>query len=274
MKFITRSTKIQSIVASVLTALALITLIMLSTLLEISNVSKLTMTFIYTVSLVLALLIWHGIIQIKVFNDYRCKKNYLCADGILSLCMGVLIIVSAILLGTLQISQVMNGIFMGKSDIRIFLTSFAFIIAIWKSVIAGLSIKEKRFNWWCELLFAFFWLMLSIFCLTSMFVKGSSMAWAIIGSSWGLIVLTIFYILYSYVIRTPEYLETDEIVEQLREELEEAAREKKEKAQIKNQVNSSFRLQDKLKKLKDLKDQGLITEKEYTYKKNQLLDSF
>lgn len=57
MKFITRSTKIQSIVASVLTALALITLIMLSTLLEISNVSKLTMTFIYTVSLVLALLI-------------------------------------------------------------------------------------------------------------------------------------------------------------------------------------------------------------------------
>lgn len=100
------------------------------------------------------------------------------------------------------------------------------------------------------------------------------MAWAIIGSSWGLIILTIFYILYSYVIRTPEYLETDEIVEQLKEELEEADREKKEKAQIKNQVNGSFRLQDKLKKLKDLKDQGLITEKEYTYKKNQLLDSF
>lgn len=57
MKFISKSTKTTCIVASVLTGLALITLIMLSTLLEISSVSKTLMCFIYTVSLMLVLLI-------------------------------------------------------------------------------------------------------------------------------------------------------------------------------------------------------------------------
>ena len=130
MKFITKSTKIQSIVASVLTGLALITLIMLSSLLEITSVNKLTMTFIYTVSLVLILLIWHGILQIKVFNDYRCKKNYLCADGILCLCMGALILVSGILMAILQLDKIMAGTLIGTSDIRIFLTCFLAVIAI------------------------------------------------------------------------------------------------------------------------------------------------
>ena len=130
MKFITKSTKIQSIVASVLTGLALITLIMLSSLLEITSVNKLTMTFIYTVSLVLILLIWHGVLQIKVFNDYRCKKNYLCADGILSLCMGALILVSGILMAILQLDKIMAGTLIGTSDIRIFLTCFLAVIAI------------------------------------------------------------------------------------------------------------------------------------------------
>ena len=130
MKFITKSTKIQSIVASVLTALALITLIMLSTLLSISNVSKMTLTFIYTISLVLILLIWHGILQIKVFNDYRCKRNYLCADGILTLCMGALILVSSVLMATLQLDKIISGVLIGTSDIRIFLTVFLAIIGL------------------------------------------------------------------------------------------------------------------------------------------------
>ena len=77
MKFITKSTKIQSIVASVLTALALITLVMLSSLLEVNSTTKLTISFIFTISLLVILLVWHGILQIKVFNDYKCKRNYL-----------------------------------------------------------------------------------------------------------------------------------------------------------------------------------------------------
>lgn len=57
MKFLSTSTKVKCIVASVLTGLALITLIMLTSLLSIPFESKLTMTFIYTISLMLVLLI-------------------------------------------------------------------------------------------------------------------------------------------------------------------------------------------------------------------------
>lgn len=110
MKFITNSTKIKCIVASALTGLALITLIMLSTLLNIGTSAKLLMTFIYTASLMLILLLWQGILQIDVFKDYKSKRNYLCADGILSICMSALLMISAILLGSLQAGEVIAGI--------------------------------------------------------------------------------------------------------------------------------------------------------------------
>ena len=133
MKFITKSTKIQSIVASVLTALALITLVMLSSLLEVTNSTKLIVSFVFTVSLLVILLIWHGILQIKVFNDYKCKRNYLCADGILSLCMGALIIISSALFSIIQLGKLNpnnNIINLGSSDIRIFISCFLGVIAI------------------------------------------------------------------------------------------------------------------------------------------------
>ena len=58
MKFLSKSTKIQGVVASVLTTLALIVLIMLSTLIQFNEYSnRVMMTFIYTVCLVFILLI-------------------------------------------------------------------------------------------------------------------------------------------------------------------------------------------------------------------------
>lgn len=154
MKFLTKSTKVRCVVASAITALALITLIMLSSLLSISTTSKTVMCFIYTVSLMLILLLWQGALQIKVFNDYRSQRNYLCADGILSLCMGALLIVSGILLGVLQIDKIIQGTLIGTSDIRIFLSCFLLIISFWKIFVTVLSFKEKHFNAWCELLFS------------------------------------------------------------------------------------------------------------------------
>ena len=272
MKFITKSTKIQSIVASVLTALALITLIMLSTLLSINKVSKLTLTFIYTISLVIILLIWHGVLQIKVFNDYKCKRTYLCADGILSLCMGALIIVSGVLIACLQLDKIVAGVLIGTSDIRIFLTCFLAVIGFWKLTVTIISIKEKHFNAWCELLFTICWLSLSILCLLTMFIKDSSLVWIIIFISWTLIILTIFYMLFSYVIETPNYLETEEAIKQITEELE-LEKARKERLQNKSQLRSNNNLEDKLKRLKELKDQNLITEEEYKNKKLDLLNS-
>lgn len=102
-----------------------------------------------------------------------------------------------------------------------------------------------------------------------MFISSQALLWVIISIAWALIVLTIFYMLYSYVIRKPNYLETEEACQELREEIEEK-QAKKEKDQ---KLSSSFRLQDKLRKLKDLRDSNLITEEEYNQKKNQLLET-
>ena len=128
MEFISKRTKIPCIVASVLTGLSLIILVMLSSLLTMDTASRTLMCFIYTVTLMFILLIWQGILQIKVFNDYKCKNIYLCADGILTLCMGALIIVSGILFGSLQANKVLSGAIISTADIRIFLTCFLGII--------------------------------------------------------------------------------------------------------------------------------------------------
>lgn len=102
-----------------------------------------------------------------------------------------------------------------------------------------------------------------------MFISSQVLLWVIISITWALIVLTIFYMLYSYVIKKPNYLETEEAIRELEEQIEEE-QAKKDKNQ---KVTSSFRLQDKLRKLKELKDNNLITEEEYNQKKNQLLET-
>lgn len=280
MKFLSKSTKIQGVVASVLTALALIVLIMLSTLIQFNEYSnRVMMTFIYTVCLVFILLIWHGILQIKVFSDYKSKRSYLCADGILSLCMGTLLIVSGILLATLQLNELIRyNLITGTADIRIFLTCFLAIIAFWKLAVMIIAIKERHFNWWCEMLFMIFWLMLSILCLTSMFIKGSTLTgilWSIVAFSWALIILTIFYILYSYIIKTPKYLETEEAIQQKQEEIDQIKVRKEKLLERKSSSNNvSTTYKDKLKKLKELRDDNLISEEEYLDKKSEILNKF
>ena len=183
--------------------------------------------------------------------------------------MGALIIISGVLLSVLQLDKIMHGVFIGTSDIRIFLTCFLSVIGIWKIFVTVKSIKEKHFNWWCELLFSILWIGLAITCLLTMFISSQALLWIMISIAWALIVLTIFYMLYSYVIKKPTYLETEEAVKELEEQIEEE-QAKKDKNQ---KTTSSFRLQDKLRKLKELKDNNLITEEEYNQKKNQLLET-
>lgn len=81
--------------------------------------------------------------------------------------------------------------------------------------------------------------------------------------------------LYSYVIKTPNYLETEEAIQLKQEEIEET-KLRKEKLRNKIEVKSTIGsgLQDKLKKLKELRDNQLITEEEYQDKKAELLERF
>lgn len=264
MDFIKRRTKTKSIIASVVTGLALITLIMLSTLLNITSATRTIMCLIYTVALLLILCIWEGTLEINVFSDYKCQKKYLCADGIVSICMGVLLIVCSVLFGALQAVTIIKGTILATADIRIFLTVFLFIMTAWKSVILALSIKEKRFNWWYELVNTILWLALSIICLVSMFVTNLSLiAWLTVSFAWALIAINIVGVLFSYVIKAPNYLET----EQAKHLLEDDSLKKTVKGkEITYQTNEA-----RLKKLKELKDQDLISNEDYENAKQNIL---
>lgn len=81
--------------------------------------------------------------------------------------------------------------------------------------------------------------------------------------------------LYSYVIKSPKYLETEEAIQLKQEEIEET-KLRKEKLRNKIEVKSTTGtgLQDKLRKLKELRDNQLITEEEYQDKKAELLERF
>lgn len=263
MKYITRGTKTKSIIASVLTGLALITLIMLSSLLDISNTGRMIMCLVYTLVLMLIVCIWQGIVQIEVFNDYRSKKKLLCADGILSICMGVLLAVSGALFGFLQAGSLISGGTIARTDIRVFLTGFLLVMAIWKLVNLIISIKEKRFDWWGVMIGMILWFILSILCFISMFLNNLTViSWIIIVVGWLNIAENIFNSLYSYVIKEPTYLANN-----IKEDEDDGKNERdiymKEKE-----------IKYKLSRLKELKEDKLISEDDYEEEKQKLLSEF
>ena len=279
MNFITKSTRTKTIVASVLTGIALITLIMLSSLLNIESTSKTIMCFLYTVGLMLVLLFWQGMIQINVFNDYKCQKKMLCTDGILNLCFGALITISGVLFACLQVNPIIKGIELTTTDIRVFIVAFLLALTAWKVAVFIKSIKDRRYNWWLEMIFAILWLAISIVTFISIFLPTTSLigiAWTFVALGWTVIVSTIFYSLYSYVIREPEYLETEKARAILKKEEERREfRQAKLDGRIENAKTSltSDLVKEKLKRLKELKDANLISQEDYDEKKAEIIDS-
>lgn len=272
MTFITRSTKTNCIVASVITVLLLITLIMLTSLIEVAASSKVLLGFIYTVSLLLIVLLWSGILQIKVFSDYKCQNPLLCTDGIISICMATLLIICSTLFGVLQASKIFNGTLIQSGDIRFFLSAFLFITSIWKLSIAIIAFKRHYYNDWCEFCFAALWFILGIICLTSIFITGLTViAWLTISFGWVIIILTTFYMLYSYVLRTPKYLETEKARDIRQKELarQEARRNRSNSLEY---MSTKSDIKNKLAHLKELKDNNLISEDEYLAKKSEILE--
>lgn len=276
MEFITRSTKIKTIVASALIGVALITLIMLSCLLQISTTARTLMCFIYTVSLLMMLIFYHGIIQIQVFTDYKSQKKHLCADGVLSICLSSLLTISAILFGILQASDAIKIGFVsgtGSADIRLFLIAFLAVMTFWKLYVMILSIKEKRFNWWGDMLNLLLWLALTVLMIVSLFLKGAtlvSLSWVFVSVSWVLICLTIFQTLYSYVFRDPDYLETSKAIA-LKEKADQEYENRQRRLDSSYGVSES-RIEEKLNKLKELADEGFITKQEFAKRRKELLD--
>ncbi len=267
-QFLTRDTKVFSVVTSVLIAIALIVLVIIGLMggnfLDISVIGSSVIVFIVGIFL--------GSMQIKVFTDYKSQKKYLCADGIFNICLTVLVAISALVFLLVRESQF---------DLRYFIFVFAIAFAVWKIVIAVYGFKNKRFNAFVELLIAIFWIISGISVLITTLISNNTSIYLLCVSNYLLGITTIFYILYSYVFKDPNFLETPEALDLLKKEQE-------ERQQRLNRFNNRFNsyqppvqndetkesddLEDKLSKLKSLKDKNFITEEEYEKRKKELLD--
>lgn len=263
-RFLERGTKTFSVVTSVLIALAVLVLVIIGLtggqILNVSVVGSSVLAFIVAIFL--------GAMQIRVFNDYKNQNKYLCADGIFYICLTILVAISALVFVFTPNAQF---------DLRYFIFVFTLTFAVWKIVLAVIGFKNKRFNAFVELLIAICWLISGVAVMLTSTMEGEVPLYVLCASNYLLALVTIFYILYSYVFKDPTYLETEEGLRILQKEQE-------AKEQRLNRFNNRYnpapqtqtvseeKLEDKLAKLQSLKEKGFITEEEFEAKKKDLIN--
>ncbi len=264
-KFLKKETKTFAVVTSVLIAIALIVLVVIGLMggnfINISVIGSSVIVFVVG--------IFVGSMQIRVFSDYKNQKKFLCADGIFNICLTILVAITALIFVLVQNSKV---------DVRYFIFVFAMAFAIWKIIISVFAFKNKQYNAFLELLIALFWILSGVGVLLTSGISENLGLYILCVSNYLLGIVTIFYILFSYVFKEPIFLETSMAVELLK-------KEEMEKQQRINRFNNRFNgyveqqkeqqeesLEQKLEKLKNLKDKDFITAEEYERKKKEILD--
>ena len=177
-----------------------------------------------------------------------------------------------------------SAIFMGAMQIRVFSnykSQKKYLCAIWKILISVLGFKQKFYNAFAELIIAFFWLLSGIAVLLTTFEGLVDVgSYLLCVSNYLLGIATIFYILFSYVYKEPNFLVTEEAIAILQRENEERAqrinrfntRYSIPVAESKEETKKENSIEQKLEKLKNLKEKGFITEEEYEKKKKALID--
>lgn len=269
-KFLSRGTKTFSVVTSVLLSLAILILVIIGLI----GGNFLTVSLIGSCVIVFLTAIFIGAMQIKVFGDYKSQKKYLCADGIFYICLTILVAITAIMYTMFKDANV---------DIRYFIFVFTLAFAVWKIIIAVLAFKNKYFNAFAELLIAIFWIVSGVGVLLTIFDNLENVGqYVLCISNYLLCLSTIFYILYSYSFKDPNYLITDKALEILeKEQIERQQRLNRfnggfggQVVQQTQQTNSTADdVESKLQKLQNLKDKGFITGEEFEAKKKEILDS-
>lgn len=267
MKFLKRETRTFAVVTSVLIGIALLTLVIVGL-----TVGKfLTISVVGSSVIVFLSALFMGSMQIRVFNDYKRQNKFLCADGIFYICLTILVVIAAI-----AYSFVKNA----KIDLRYFIFVFALAFAVWKIIISILGFKKKQYNAFAEAIIALFWILSGVAVLLTTTTMSDVGMYLMCVSNYLMGVSTIFYILFSYIYKDPKYLVTDEAVEMLeKEQIERQQRLARFGGGLAQPVSNSVQekkgvtVEEKLEKLKNLKDKNFITEEEYEKRKKQILDS-
>ena len=269
-KFIKKETRASAVVLSIMLGIAVILLTMIGLItgkfIEISTIGSPIIVLLGAIFL--------GSIQIRVFSNYKAQKKFLCADGIFSICLTVLIGLAAIIYIGVQ-----NAVF----DLRYVIFAFTTIFAVWKICVAVIAFKNKHFNAIIELILALLWLGsgAGIFLTTyaNLFATG---IYLMSIANYLLTLATIFYMLFSYVFKEPNFLVTEKALEiQESEDLTRAERLNRFNARLNHQNvetkqeqknKAELSLEEKLQKLQNLKEKGFISEEEFESRKKDILD--
>ena len=267
-KILKSETRTFALVTSILIAIALLTLVIIGLItgnfLNISVVGSSIIVFITA--------LFMGSMQIRVFSNYKNQKKFLCADGIFYICLTILVVISAISYVLVPDSQV---------DLRYFIFVFGIVFVIWKIIMSIIGFKNKYYNAFAELIIAIFWLLSAVgVLLTTLENVSQTGLYLMCASNYILGVATIFYILFSYVFKEPDFLITEQVLEIVKKDEEEKqARINRLNGaflagnNIKPETNNTNNLEDKLQKLQNLKDKNLISSEEFEKRKKEILDS-
>lgn len=269
-KFIRKDTRVSTVVLSVMLGVATILLSMLGLItgkfIEVSTIGSPIVVLLGAIFL--------GSIQIRVFSDYKAQKKFLCADGIFSICLTVLIGLAAI---------IYIGVQDAAFDLRYVIFAFTSIFAVWKICVAAIAFKNKHFNAFVELLLALLWIASGVGIFLTIYVDLFYTGIYLMSiSNYVLTLATIFYMLFSYIFKEPDFLITEKALEiQGSEDLTRAERLNRFNARLNNQTvetkpqqnnKSELDLEEKLQKLQNLKEKGFISEEEFESRKKEILD--
>ncbi len=287
--FLRRETRVSTVVWSVICIIAAIMLTLLALMLD--NVK---IAVVGSVVLALILSFVHGITQLAVVRDYRASHRYLSVDGILHICLTIVIALASVLY---LVSQAILAAADSPSsfDFRYVVAVFIFVVAAWQCCVAVIAFRGRHFNAPVEALLALSYIASGIGVLgQSGFSDGVAADRFLLIADFVLCAVTLVYLLVSYVFRSPDYLVTEEGLQTLRREQELQAQRAARFAGFgapqppqapysaapaaptsPNAAAQSGAVGDitaRLAKLKNLFEAGLISESEYRAKRQELID--
>lgn len=287
--FLRRETRVSAVVWSVICIIAAIMLTLLALMLN-----RVKIAVVGSVVLSLLLSFVHGITQLAVARDYRVPHRCLSMDGILHICLTIVITLASVLyLISLAILAVAGSA--SSFDFRYVVAVFIFAVAAWQCCVATIAFRGRHFNAPLEALLALSYIAAGIGVLgQSRFSDGVLADRFLLIADFALCAVTLAYLLVSYVFRSPDYLVTEEGLRMLRREQEQQAQRAARfvgfgtpqppqapytaapaaplSAVPAAHSDTDGDITARLAKLKNLFESGLISEEEYRVKRLELID--
>ena len=194
--FLRRETRVSTVVWSVICIITAIMLTLLALMLDNAKIAV-----VGSVVMALFLSFVHGITQLAVVRDYRAPHRYLSVDGILHICLTIVIALASVLY---LVSQAILSAAESASsfDFRYVVAVFIFIVAAWQCCVAVIAFRGRHFNAPLEALLALSYIASGIGVLgQSGFSDGAAADRFLLIADFVLCAVTLVYLLVSYVFR-------------------------------------------------------------------------